>query len=93
MNNLLLYTLCYFVVINLISFVTMFYDKKQAIKNRYRISEKTLFTLAFLLGGVGIYLGMVIFRHKTKHITFKLFIPIIICINFSILIYIFIKSI
>ena len=91
MNNLLLYILGYFVLINLVSFVAMFYDKKQAIKNRYRVSEKTLFTLAFFLGGVGIYLGMVIFRHKTKHITFKLFIPIIICINFSILIYIFIN--
>ena len=93
MNNLLLYILIYYVVINLISFIAMFYDKRQAIKNEYRVSEKTLFTLAFLLGGFGIYFGMILFRHKTKHIAFKIFIPIIICINISILIYIILKVI
>lgn len=93
MINLLLYIIIYYIVINLISFLAMFYDKRQAINNGYRVSEKTLFTLALIFGGVGIYLGMLVFRHKTKHLTFKILIPVIICINISILIYIILKVI
>lgn len=56
-------------------------DKKRAIKNQYRISEKNIFIIAFLLGGVGIYLGMHIFHHKTKHVKFIIGIPITIVLN------------
>lgn len=93
MINLLSYIIIYYIVINVISFFTMFYDKRQAINKGYRVSEKTLFTLALAFGGVGIYLGMLAFKHKTKHIVFKIFIPIIIILNFSILIYILFKFI
>ena len=71
----------------------MLYDKRKAIKNEYRVSEKTLFYLALALGGVGIYTGMIVFRHKTKHMTFKVFIPLIIILNFTIIGYIIFKFI
>ena len=46
-------------------------DKKRARKHEYRISEKTLWTLAIIGGGTGAFLGMVRFRHKTKHSSFR----------------------
>ena len=93
MHNLLIYIIIYYIVINIISFLAMLYDKRKAIKNEYRVSEKTLFYLALALGGVGIYTGMIVFRHKTKHMTFKVFIPLIIILNFTIIGYIILKFI
>ena len=81
--------LIYFLVINLISFFTMWYDKKMAQKSMWRISEKTLFILAILLGGIGIIGGMYAFRHKTKHLKFTIGIPITILINIICIYYIF----
>lgn len=82
MNNMLfLYFIFYFVIINVISFFTMWYDKRLAQRHDWRISEKALFILALLLGGIGIYAGMYRFRHKTKHTKFTIGIPITIVIN------------
>lgn len=64
-------------------------DKNKAIKQKRRTSEKTLFTLALLLGGIGIYAGMFKFRHKTKHTKFLILIPFCICLNFITVYYIF----
>ncbi len=68
----------YLVVINSISFVTMWYDKKQAKKHGWRVPEARIFMLAALLGGPGVLFGMFIFRHKTKHLKFLFGIPCII---------------
>lgn len=81
MNNYLIYFIIYILIINIFAIILMKYDKKQAIKNNYRISEKTLFIISLLLGSVGIYIGMYMFRHKTKHAKFVICIPIIIVIN------------
>ncbi len=66
---------------NVITFALMAIDKGKAENEEYRISEKALFMSAFFLGALGIYLGMQIFRHKTKHLSFKVFIPIAIIFN------------
>lgn len=63
-------------LLNLNAFILFFRDKRQAKKKKYRISEKTLLLSALLLGGIGALLGMNIFRHKTKHWTFKICLPI-----------------
>ena len=59
----------------------MKYDKVKAINNQYRVNEKTLFLIALILGGIGIYIGMYLFRHKTKHVKFTVGIPLIIILN------------
>lgn len=59
----------------------MKYDKVKAINNQYRVSEKTLFLIALILGGIGIYIGIYLFRHKTKHVKFTVGIPLIIILN------------
>ena len=61
---------------SLIGFVLMGVDKYKAKKRKWRIPEKTLFTVAFLGGGIGCYLGMYAFRHKTKHRKFVILLPL-----------------
>ena len=63
---------------NLLGYLSMWSDKKRAIKGKYRISEKTLFTIALLGGSIGSILGMNHFRHKTKHWYFKYGMPTIL---------------
>lgn len=71
----------YLILINLIGFFIMYYDKKRAIKKQWRISEAALITIAIIGGSIGEYLGMQNFRHKTKHLKFKIGIPIIIMVQ------------
>ncbi len=56
-------------------------DKNKAKSGKYRISEKAIFVIALILGGIGVYLGMYKFRHKTKHLSFTVGIPVCIIIN------------
>ena len=50
----------------------MFIDKRKACKRKYRIPEDILMLIAILMGCFGIFVGMILFRHKTKKIKFKL---------------------
>lgn len=81
MNMYVLGLVIYILIINLFAIFLMKYDKVKAINNQYRVSEKTLFLIALILGGVGIYIGMYLFRHKTKHVKFTVGIPLIIILN------------
>ena len=68
----------YLVVVNLWAFVLMWFDKRRSKrKGARRIRERTLFLSALLGGGLGAFLGMWVFRHKTKHWYFVLGIPLI----------------
>jgi len=82
------YFVIYIIVINLIGFLTMYIDKTKAKKGKYRISEKAIFIISLLLGAIGVYIGMYKFRHKTKHISFTVGIPICIIINMFCIYYI-----
>ena len=63
-------------VINLITFILYGVDKRRAKRGQWRIPEKTLLTGTWLLGGVGAWLAMRTFRHKTKHIAFQVSAPV-----------------
>jgi uncharacterized membrane protein YsdA (DUF1294 family) len=58
-------------------------DKRKAKAGKWRISETTLIICAFLMGGIGAFLGMKVFRHKTKHLKFKLLIPLAVIVNIA----------
>ncbi len=64
--------LAYWIIINLIGFILMFWDKQQALKNRWRVSERRFFTLAAVGASLGVLLAMPIFRHKNRKNSFKL---------------------
>lgn len=68
----------YFISMNVAGWLLMGIDKQKARKGAWRISEKTLFTCAFLGGSVGTTLGIWTFRHKTKHWQFKYGMPMIL---------------
>ena len=61
--------------VSLIAFVLFGADKEKAVRKRRRIPEKTLFLSAWLGGAPGALLGMLVFRHKTRHKRFRLGIP------------------
>ena len=46
-------------------------DKRRAVRGAWRIPERTLLCGAWLMGGVGAWLGMRAFRHKTKKRIFR----------------------
>lgn len=68
-------------LINIVGFLIMGFDKYRAKAGGQRIPEKNLFLVALIGGAAGVYLGMQVFRHKTKHKLFVLGIPILLVIN------------
>lgn len=76
----------YIIVINLVAFLAMFIDKKKAEKDRWRIKESTLLTLALIGGSIGAITGMYVFHHKTKKPRFYIGIPIMIVVQILIVI-------
>lgn len=53
--------------VSLAAFVLYGVDKSRARRGAWRISEKALLCLSFFGGAAGGLLGMVLFRHKTRH--------------------------
>ena len=71
----------YLIVINLITLLAMYIDKRKAKKTKRRIPENTLFTLVFVGGGIGGIAGMYVFRHKTKKAKFVVGFPAIVILQ------------
>ncbi|MBP3695036.1 MAG: DUF1294 domain-containing protein [Thermoguttaceae bacterium] len=75
--------LFYLLVLNLTGFLSMGFDKWKAQTGQWRIPEKTLFSIALLGGSVGSILGMQIFRHKTRHTSFVVGMPLILILQLA----------
>ena len=71
----------WFLGMNLLTFALFGIDKQRAKQKKYRIAEKLLFALSLLGGSVGALLGMQIFRHKTKRLSFLIGIPLCFLFN------------
>lgn len=87
LKNIIIYLL----IINIIAFFAMFIDKKKAEKDRWRIKESTLLTLALIGGSIGAIIGMYTFHHKTKKPRFFIGIPVMIVLQTMLIIAISIK--
>ncbi|MBO0960129.1 DUF1294 domain-containing protein [Neobacillus sp. MM2021_6] len=74
--------LAIFVVMNIAGLFIMGVDKKRARKHQYRIRERTLWLVALFGGAIGTTAGMQIYRHKTKHTSFKVGFPVLAIIEF-----------
>ncbi len=83
--------LIYLLIINIFGFFIMWLDKHKAIKGSWRISEKTLFMITALGGGIGTIAGMYIFRHKTQKLNFVIGFPFITILEIVGIIY-FLKN-
>ncbi len=73
----------YLLVVNLIAFAVYGWDKRCAKRQRRRVSERTLFSLAAMGGSVGALLGMRLFHHKTRHWYFRWGIPAILLLQLA----------
>ena len=76
----------YYILVNFIAFVLYGADKHKAVKHQWRIPEKILLGIAFFGGGLGAFLGMKVFHHKTKHILFQILIPVAMVLHIIFLI-------
>jgi uncharacterized membrane protein YsdA (DUF1294 family) len=77
------YFIIYVLIINIIGLIIMYRDKQFAKRHQWRIKESTIFTTAIAFGSLGIFLGMRLFRHKTKHWKFVIFIPLILIVQIA----------
>ena len=66
-------------------------DKAKARRGAWRVPEKTLFLLPLLGGSVGALLGMLVFRHKTKHWYFVWGIPLILLAQIALAVWVYFK--
>ena len=73
--------LVYLLIVNATGFFLMLVDKHKAKKNLWRIPERVLMGTAILGGSLGVFMGMRIFRHKTKHPKFAIGVPILMAIH------------
>lgn len=67
----------YLVIINLTGFILMGADKRKARLGNWRIPEKAFFIVSIIGGSLGTWAGMYVFRHKTRHWYFAVFMPLI----------------
>ena len=84
--------LIYLCIVNVIAFILCFIDEEKTIDEEKILEElelyigkkidleKTLLFFSFIGGCFMFYVGMYLFRHKTKHIKFKILVPLFILI-------------
>lgn len=75
----------YLAVVNLIGILVMAMDKSKAKRGKWRIPEKGLFGVSIIGGSLGTWIGMYLFRHKTKHWYFVIGMPMILIIHIVLL--------
>ena len=72
---------------NMAGFLLFGYDKRCAVRHKWRVPEKTLFLAALLGGSVGSYAGMHLFRHKTHKPRFWAGVRLMLAVQIVLLIY------
>ncbi len=71
--------LAIYALVNAVSFITYYRDKKSAKRSARRTPEKTLLVIA-LFGPLGAFAAMRAFRHKTQKGKFRL-VPLFLCLH------------
>lgn len=74
----------YLACANVAAFVCYRVDKRRARREQWRIPERTLLALAFLGGGLGAFLGMHVFHHKTRKLRFRLLVPLALVLSVAV---------
>lgn len=82
------FLIAYLAVLNLLTWLTFAFDKSQSLGGRRRISEKTLLLLTLVGGTIGALVGMNMFRHKTKKISFQLPFFVIILLQVLLIVWV-----
>ncbi len=81
----------YGIIINLYAFFIFGFDKaRSAQAGARRVRERTLWLSMFLGGSIGALVGMYLFRHKTKKLSFQAMAAVILMLQ--ILLFVFFSS-
>ena len=75
----------YLIIVNIWGYNQMRLDKQYAKSKKRRIPEKNLFMIAIIGGSLGSIIGMYKYRHKTKHSTFVVGMPMILIVQIVLL--------
>ena len=75
------YVWIYLALITVFTFALAGIDKYRAQHGGWRIPESTLFLSAALGGSIGLLVGMRVFRHKTRHASFVIGVPLILLLQ------------
>ncbi len=79
------YIILYLLVVNALGLVLMIADKHFARKRMRRIPEGNLMLVAALGGSYGSLIGMLMVRHKTRHLKFTIGVPVMIFLHTALL--------
>jgi len=78
---MMLFMRIYLVIVNIAALILFGVDKARAVHHRWRIPEATLFLSALIGGGIGAWVGMYLFHHKTRKWYFVVGIPAIVIVE------------
>ena len=80
----------YLLGISAVAFIVTVYDKWAAVhRQKHRTPERTLWLLAILGGSGAMWITMLIIRHKTKHLSFMMGLPVVILAQIALIFAIF----
>ena len=78
----------YIAVVSMLSIIVCVYDKKISKRNdvKLRIPEKSLFIWSAVGGSLAMFITMKLIRHKTKHVSFMVGIPVIFILQVALIV-------
>lgn len=74
--------------VNIAGFAVCAADKRAAVKKKARVRESTLVALSLFGGAAGVYMAMLVFRHKTRKPKFTVLVPLFLVTQAALLIWI-----
>lgn len=86
---IIIYILC---LVSIITFILFGLDKRRAVTHNWRIPEKTLL-ICSLFGGIGGFLGMIIFHHKTRKWKLRILVPLFAIVNTAVMVFLIWSSV
>lgn len=73
--------LAFYALMSLAAFFVYGLDKRRAVRDAWRVPERTLLALAACGGAAGALLAMAAFRHKTRKKKFTFTVPALLCLQ------------
>jgi len=72
---------------NIVTLILMMLDKILASSRSRRIPENVFYLATFFGGSIGMLVGMQLFRHKTKKISFQLMVGVLVLVQVIIILW------
>lgn len=79
----------YATAINVVALFTYGMDKLLAKTDARRVPERVLLVMALLGGSAGAILGMQLFRHKTRKVSFLILLAVVLLVQVGLAIFLF----